>query len=236
MKARGGLVDNGSSSVTRRIMRSKRIAAVLTVVGTCLVGGFAATGPSQAATTPAPKVIHLIQARAGTVVPLAIGQGDDLWEAIPMFSAPHTNAYYVGLAEPGDGQSIADICTVTVNNVVWYMTLERNGEAGDHYADTATFFQAGELKYDRPVGSCSSAGFSTSISGNVALTSAPYADTFYVGTYHIGDNLRAICEITDPGNVYWYLMLDLNGYAGDHFADTAGWVVANDYVSTPSCN
>jgi hypothetical protein len=217
-------------------MFTKKIAVMTAVAIACLASGVAAATPSEAATSPVVHQVrasHLAPAQTGAVVPFGFGIGDDVPRPTVMYSAPDIGTYYVGTAQPGNGQSIADICTV--NNGSWYMTIERNGVAGDHFSDTAAFFQAGALTFRRSVNPCEVSGFAGLLSGG-QMYSAPFPGAYKVGISASGDSARVFCKL--PGQGFnWILVLDQNGVVNDHFSDSAAWIASPaDPFGLPSCN
>jgi hypothetical protein len=68
------------------------------------------------------------------------------------------------------------------------------------------------------------------------MYSAPHFDTHVVGTAHPGDDVADLCYII-TGNRRFDLVLNRNGYAGNHYGNTAAFMSVDDlyYASSTSC-
>jgi len=231
------LISGTESLLIRgRIMLIKKIAVMTAAAAACLASGVAVATPSEAATSPVVqqiRVSHLDSAQTGAVVPFGYGIGDDVSRPTVMHAAPNVGTNYVGTAQPGNGQSIADICTEASGS--WYMTIERNGVLKDHRNDTAAFIQAGDLIFRRSVPPCEESGLGVSLS-NGQMFSAPWPDSYTVGSDIDGDSARAFCTVPGQGSVVWVLVLVQNGVVGKHFADTAAWIPTRSAPALPSCD
>lgn len=74
-------------------------------------------------------------------------------------------------------------------------------------------------------------GFGTTLRiPTAAMYSAPEFGTYYVGTAHEGDNLADVCWISSDGAI-WDMVLDRNGFGGDHFGDTAAFIPETDLAN-----
>src|SRR5579859_6463349 len=213
-----------------------RIAAA----GTCL-GVFAALGPAAQASTAGPSSAGHWLAMA----PGGVGYGNGIspqYGQYPMLSAPVSGAHYVGTAHTGD--DLADVCYVGSGAQKWQLVLDRMGQGGDHYPATAGWLPQAVLTSDPANGApCPPNNFSDSVGqgGLATMHSAPHADTYVVGTAHgptssyAGDGIFDLCEVT-VDNTPWIWVLDTSGWAGDHFANTTGFLPYWNLVNAPVIN
>lgn len=71
-------------------------------------------------------------------------------------------------------------------------------------------------------------GFGTTLNTpTVTMYSAPVSGTYNVGTAHEGDNIADLCWIYND-NTIWDLVLDRNGYGGNHVGNTAAFIPEKD--------
>ncbi len=56
------------------------------------------------------------------------------------------------------------------------------------------------------------------------MYSAPHSDTYFVGTLRAGEWYRCFDDYRDMPDGRWTHIVDLAGYGGEHYADTAAWV------------
>ncbi|MBV9447087.1 MAG: hypothetical protein JO345_14495 [Streptosporangiaceae bacterium] len=218
------------------------IGALLIGIGAVLASVTAMVPAAHADTfTEAPQAVKFLMAAPPSshatenrVTPAGFGVGDDLNAPTVMHSAAHNDTYYVGTGQPGDGQSIADICTVTANNVLWYMVIDRNGVGGDHFSDTAAFVPASALDFQRAVSTCP--GGNATITSGGPMFSAPTTSSYHVGNAQTGDPVELFCQLPGPQGGFWYLMLDIAGFPGDHYPYNAAWISSGQNEGLPSCD
>jgi hypothetical protein len=214
-----------SSKSSQRLM----IAVVGAFLAVFAVGGSAAQA-SVAGSMPGSHRLGL--------APDGIGYGNGVKEPYPMLSAPVNGAHYVGTAYPGD--DLADACYIVSGTLKWQLVLDRNGHSGDHYPATAGFLPQTVLTSDPVNGAPCPPTFYTDNVGQNGLStmySSPHADSYVVGTAHgptsgyAGDSITDLCAVT-VGNTPWIWVLDANGWAGDHFANTTGFLPYWDLVNS----
>lgn len=205
-------------------------------VAGAFLGVFAAVSPAaQASTTRPVSAGHQL-----TMAPDGIGWGNGISPQVgryPMVSAPVSGSHYVGTAFTGD--DLADVCYIDSGGQRWQLVLDRMGVAFDHYPATVGWLPQSVLTSAPSLaGPClpPRAGDSVGENGLTTMYSAPHPDTYVVGIAHgptssySGDVIVDICTVT-VNNGAWIWVLDTNGWAGDHFADTTGFVFNADLVN-----
>jgi hypothetical protein len=206
---------------------------MIAVAGTFLAV-FAATSLAAQASVAGPMPgSHRLES-----APDGIGYGNGVKEPYPMLSAPANGAHYVGTAYPGD--DLADACYIGSGAQKWQLVLDRNGKSGDHYPATAGFLPQSVLTSDPVNGAPCPPGFTADNVGQNGLSTmyaAPHADSYVVGIAHgptsgyAGDVISDLCAVT-VDNTPWIWVLDANGWAGDHFANTTGFLPYWDLVNS----
>lgn len=63
------------------------------------------------------------------------------------------------------------------------------------------------------------------------MYSAPNLGTYVVGIAHAGDNLADLCWAVGSDGFAWDLVLERNGWGGDHDADTAAFIPERELAS-----
>ncbi|MGW6793641.1 hypothetical protein [Streptomyces chartreusis] len=172
-------------------------------------------------------------AQTTDVSTLGIGRATSVRTTSDMKPIPGTDAPNTGLARPGD--NIAAICHIPDNNgVQWVLTLNRNGRAGQQYANTTGFIRRDNLTLDSGTLTVNCDFFADTYDtqtapGIVQADMKPIAgtDAPNTGLARPGDNLTVYCTLTDNNNQPWRLLINTNGHAGSQYANTAGFLPLN---------
>ncbi len=199
-------------------------------VGITFLAAFATASPAAWASSAMPPAGgHRV-----TAGPAGIGFGNGVSSPHAVVAAPVASAPYVGTAQPGD--DVADACYVMSGGQKWQLVLDRNGEAGDHYPATAGFLPQAVLTSDPVEGVACPPSFNTRDStgqGSSTMYSAPHFGTYAVAVVPGRDVLFDLCAVT-VGGMPWIWVLDTSGEAGDHWADTTGFLPYSELVNPVS--
>lgn len=198
-------------------------------VGTALLAVFATASPVAQASAAMRSAGHRVAAG-----PAGIGFGNGVSSPRAMVAAPAASAPYVGTAQPGD--DLADACYIWSGGQKWQLVLDRNGEVGDHYPATAGFLPQAVLTSDPVNGAPCPPSFNTGDStgqGSSTMYSAPHFGTYAVAVVPGRDVLFDLCAVT-VGGTPWIWVLDTSGEAGDHWADTTGFLPYSELVNAVS--
>ncbi|EGX60302.1 hypothetical protein SZN_08139 [Streptomyces zinciresistens K42] len=167
-----------------------------------------------------------------------IGRGTSVRTTTDMKPIPGTDAPNTGLARPGD--NVAAICFLRDNNnVVWVLSLNRNGRAGQQYPNTAGFIRGDQLTL--PDGTVMvSCDYVSQYQAHPAagivqadMKPIPGTDAPNTGLARAGDTLRVYCTLNDSNNRPWQLMINTNGRAGAQYANTAGFLPLDATAERP---
>ncbi|MEU5893870.1 hypothetical protein ABZ835_44800 [Streptomyces sp. NPDC047461] len=169
-------------------------------------------------------------AQATDVSVLGIGRATSVRTTSDMKPIPGTDAPNTGLARPGD--NIAAICFIPDNNgVQWVLTLNRNGRAGQQYANTTGFIRRVNLTLDSGtlMVNCDFVAetYQTQTAAGIVqadMKPIPGTDAPNTGLARAGDTLRVYCTLTDSNNQPWRLLINTNGHAGGQYANTVGFL------------
>jgi hypothetical protein len=220
-------------------------AAVIALAGLLCVG----VVPANAVSSGPAGAQHRVERQAsngtlgiGTRVTVRSDIGRMSMKPIPGWGAPDD-----GLALSGD--NIAAICELgDDNNVLWVLSLDRNGRAGQQNSNTVGFIPRpdlvaadGTLLPD--LGICGRDvrdHFTTvwDVFPFADMKPIPGTDANDTGIALPFDDLAVFCSLPDNNNLVWQLVVDPSGRTGQQSANTAGFVQfshTTDGTPAPSC-
>jgi hypothetical protein len=196
------------------------LSAIRTLAGAAVLvtAVLAGTAPAQAAGTGALGIGHQVTPRLDTGI----------------YSGPGLSTPRIGTAWAGD--NVAAICQVTDNNGKrMVLGIDRPGRNGLQWANTAGYLWADDVNAGPiTLRSCGDYGRSQDLGkplhllADTGLYSGPGLGTPRIGTAWAGHEIAGICKIRDSNGMWMALGIDRPGRDGVQWADTAGYLWAED--------